>query len=68
LENKVIVGEIKGDFCDCGNDFNALSISEKQRILKTAKTLLREQNKVKSLLANAGNDPLPMELERRKRL
>jgi len=40
---------------------------EKQGILKTAKTLLKEQNKVKSLLANARNDPSPLGAERRKR-
>ena len=67
MKDKAIVGEIKGDFCDCGSDFKDLSIGEKLGILKTAKTLLKEQNKVKSLLANAGNDPSPMETERQNR-
>jgi len=66
MEDKAIIGEIKGDFCDCGSYFKDLSIGEKRGILKTAKTLLKEQNKVKSLLANAGNDPLPMEAEKQK--
>jgi len=68
MKARTVEGEIKGEFCDCGNDFQVLPVGERREILKTAKTLLREQNKVKSLLANAGNDPLPMELERRKRL
>ena len=60
------MAEIKGCFYDYGGDFTALSVVEKWGILKTAKTLLKEQNKVKSLLANAGNDPSPMEAERQK--
>jgi len=67
MKAKAVAGEIKVDSCDYGNDFNALSILEKRGILKTARTLLREQNKVKSLLANAGHDPSPMEAERQKR-
>jgi len=63
----VIVGEMKGDFYDCGNDFQVLPIGERRGILNTAKTLLEEQNKVKSLLANAVNNPSPMEAERQKR-
>ena len=58
----------KGEFCDYSSDFQVLPIGERREILKTARTLLGEQNKVKSLLANVGKDPSPMEPERRKRL
>jgi len=67
MKVRAVEGEIKEEFCDCGSDFQILPTGERREILKTAKTLLKEQNKVKSLLANAGNDPLPIEAERQKR-
>jgi len=67
MKAKAIEDEIKGEYYHCGNDFKILPAMEKQGILKTAKTLLKEQNKVKSLLANAVNNPSSMEAERQKR-
>ena len=66
VENKAIEGEAKGDIYDYGNDFQALPLGEKRGILKTAKTLLKEQKRIKSLFANAENGPSPMDSERRK--
>ena len=62
----MVADEIKGDSYDCGNDFQVLSLGEKRGILKTAKTLLKEQIKVKALFGNARNDPAPVEAEMRK--
>jgi len=67
MKVKASEGETKGDFYDCGNDFQVLALGEKRGILKTAKTLLKEQIKVKALFANAGNDRSPVEAEMRKR-
>jgi len=58
---------MKGDFSDCSMDFEVLSPREKMGILKTAKTLLKEQNRIKTLLAHAENALLPMEAGRQKR-
>jgi len=67
MKNPVSEGELKESFYNCGNDFQILSAVEKRGILKTAQTLLREQKKVKSLLANAGgNGPSPMEAGKRR--
>jgi len=67
MQANAIEGETKGDFYDCRSDFQVLPIGERRGILSTAKTLLREQNKIKSLLANAGNDLPPMEAKEQKR-
>jgi len=61
MKNKAAKVEIKGDFCDYGNDFQVLPAGERRGILRAAKTLLKEQNKVKSLLAAAGSAPSPRE-------
>jgi hypothetical protein len=53
VKNKAATGEATGDFYDCGKDFTVLPAREKREILKTAKTLLKEQRKVESLLAKA---------------
>ena len=64
MKNNAIAGEAKGDYRDCYRDFNVLPIGDKRGILKTAKNLLKEQNKVKTLLANAGNGPMPTNAEK----
>lgn len=64
MKDKAAAGVMKGDFCDCRRDFGVLPACERRGILKTAKNLLKEQKKVKAMLANAGSAPLPMSAEK----